>query len=93
MRVGVKPHLCLLIGGMVADVAVQREGAALPLAVFSHVTLEKVTAVHLKATDVTPEGRGGGATAVGGNKSSGSVGERTCSSILVNTVFFQYLKK
>lgn len=55
MRVGVKPHLCLLIGGMVADVAVQREGAALPLAVFSHVTLEKVTAVHLKAADVTPE--------------------------------------
>lgn len=56
VRVGVSPHLCLLIGRVVADAAVQREGAALPLAVFCHVTLEKGAAVRLEAAHVTPEG-------------------------------------
>ncbi len=57
VRVAVSPHLCLLIGRVVAHAAVQREGAVLPLAVFGHVTLEKGTPVGLKPTDMTPGGR------------------------------------
>ena len=57
MRVGVSPHLRLLIGRVVAHAAVQREGAVLPLAVLGHVTLEKGTAVRLKAAHVTPGGQ------------------------------------
>lgn len=56
--VGVSPHLCLLIGRVVAHAAVQREGATLPLAVFRHVTLEKSSTVRLKAAHVTPGGTG-----------------------------------
>lgn len=48
------PHLRLLIGGVVAHAAVQRERAALPLSMLGHVTLEKGTDVRLKPTDVTP---------------------------------------
>lgn len=56
--VNVSPHLCLLIGQVVARAAVQREGAALPLAVFRHVTLEKASPVRLEPAYVTP-GRAG----------------------------------
>lgn len=56
--VNVSPHLCLLIGQVVAHAAVQREGVALPLAVFRHVTLEKASAVRLEPAYVTP-GRAG----------------------------------
>lgn len=52
------PHLCLLIGRVAADAAVQREAALLPLAMLCHVTLEKGVALSFKATHVTPEGVG-----------------------------------
>lgn len=55
--VGVHPHVCLLIGRVVARTAVQREGGALPLAMLGHVTLEKGLAVCLEPAHVTP-GRG-----------------------------------
>lgn len=57
MPVDVSPHLCLLIGQVVARAAVQREGVALPLAVLRHVTLEKTSSVRLESAYVTP-GRG-----------------------------------
>jgi len=56
VRVGVSPHLGLLIGRVVAQAAVQREGVVLPLAVVRHVTLEQAPPLHLKATHVTPGG-------------------------------------
>lgn len=56
VRAGVSPHLCLLIGRVVAHAAVQREGAVLPLAVFCHVTVEKGTPVRLKTAHMTPGG-------------------------------------
>lgn len=52
--VGVHPHVCLLIGRVVARTAVQREGGALPLAMLGHVTLEKGLAVCLEPAHVTP---------------------------------------
>lgn len=55
MRLHVHLHLYLLIGRVLAPAAVQREQAALPLAVFHHVTLEKGVAFGLKAADVAPE--------------------------------------
>lgn len=58
VRVGVSPHLCLLIGRVVAHAAVQRERAVLPLAVFGHVTLEEGASVCLKPTHVAPAGTG-----------------------------------
>lgn len=52
--VGVRPHVCLLMGRVVARAAVQREGGALPLAMLGHVTLEKGLAVGLEPAHVTP---------------------------------------
>lgn len=55
VRLHVRPHLRLLVGGVLAPAAVQREQAALPLPVLRHVTLEEGVAFRLKAADVAPE--------------------------------------
>lgn len=52
--VGVRPHLCLLIGRVIASAAVQREGVALPLAMLSHVTLKKGSPIRLEPAHMTP---------------------------------------